>query len=205
MTRLGRDGLSREALEALMAFLGKEPDVAASEYLRLRQRLIKILEIRGARHKLRATPEDLADETIERVARQLEQGLAIQAEDPFRYFLGVARYVVRETSRAEVQAGESLEDHGVSLPAPDTEPSAVADRERCLALCLSELSPKDRELILQFYSADRGRSRIAHRKRLAKKLGLSPNALRIRAFRLRRQFLEPCINRCLETASGEGQ
>ena len=180
-----------------MGFLGSDEDVATGEYLRLRQRLIKILEIRCAAYRLRAPPEDLADETIDRVARQLAEGLKINAEDPFSYFAGVVRYVVQETARAEQKTGFSLEENRISERGPEPEPGEVTDRLHCLDVCLADLPRRDRDLILKFYGADRGRRRIAHRKRLAKKLGLSPNALRIQAFRLRRQSLEPCIKRCL--------
>lgn len=202
MSRPQRDGPSRPALKALLAFLGENADAAADAYLRLRQRLVKVLEIRSAAYRLRAAPEDLADETIERVARQLEEGLEIRSQDPLSYFCGVARYVVQETARAEQRAGTSLEENRDWPQAPDPEPpDPTGERLRSLEACLDELVRKDRDLILGFYGGDRGSSRIRHRKRLARTLGMSPNALRIRAFRLRR-LLEPCIDRRLRESQG---
>jgi hypothetical protein len=50
-------------------------------------------------------------------------------------------------------------------------------------------------LILEYYGSD-GRTRIDARKRMAQAMGVSENALRSRALRVRDQ-LERCIGRCL--------
>lgn len=202
MSKQSGDGPTREAFEALMTFLGTGGDPAA-EYFALRQRLVKVLEIRAARYHLRAAPEDLADEAIERVATQLLQGLEIQASDPFRYFRGVAGHVVQEAQRAEAKAGKRLDDNLTEAPVDDPSVARQERRLRCLDACLAELPRRDRQLILRFYRVGRGTKRIAVRKRLAKSLGLTPNALRIKAFRLRRQRIEPCLDRCLERAEDE--
>jgi DNA-directed RNA polymerase specialized sigma24 family protein len=68
--------------------------------------------------------------------------------------------------------------------APAETPDVEEVRDACLNRCLAELSAKDRDLIVAYYVGT-GRDRIVGRARLAAALGLSENALRLRAQRLR--------------------
>jgi len=56
-----------------------------------------------------------------------------------------------------------------------------------LDCALSKLERADRELILNYYQKS-GRSKIEHRKAIAKQVGLQLNALRLRAYRIRMQL-----------------
>jgi hypothetical protein len=49
--------------------------------------------------------------------------------------------------------------------------------------------------VLQYYQEEK-RAKIEHRKRLAERLGIELNALRIRAYRIRAELYE-CIRLCL--------
>ncbi len=69
----------------------------------------------------------------------------------------------------------------------------------CLDECLETLATDDRQLILEFYEGA-GRERIDRRKRMTKTLGITVNALKLRAFHVRRR-LEKCINLCVERTS----
>ncbi len=193
----GPSDLTREALERLMELLAKGTEDPAASYLRLRQRLIKVVEIRARESRLRSAPDDLADEAIVRVAGQLERGLEIRAQDPFKYFYGVARRVVQEAVRQELKNGVSLENEEVVASLPGGEDDDKEERHRCLDECLGLLPGADRDLILDFYRGDRGQRRIIHRKRLARRLGMTLNALRIKAHRLRHKKLAPCIDSCV--------
>ena len=68
----------------------------------------------------------------------------------------------------------------------------------CLEKCLDELPNDDRELILEYYRSE-GREKIERRSELAGRLGLSKNALILRASRIRTR-LEGCVRSCC----GEG-
>lgn len=193
--------LTEAGLDALLDFLGAVSGDSVESYHRLRRRLVKVLEVRVAEYRLRAAPEDLADEAIYRVAGKLEHGLEIRAKDPFKYFYGVARRVLQEATRKEIKDGVSLEDGVPELPAPVPEPPDE-NRHRCLDECLGALAGDERELILQFYGVDRGKQRILHRRQLAARLDLTVNALRIRAHRLRHKRLGPCIFECLKRDRG---
>ena len=91
----GYRGLTRESLEALLACLGSDPEQAAQHYEQIRRKLIRLFEWRGCHN-----PEDLADETFNRVASQLRKGLQIRSDNPYAYFCGVhphmtARIIVK--------------------------------------------------------------------------------------------------------------
>lgn len=203
MTGSSSDGPTLEALESLLSFLGSRSTDPATGYQRLRSRLVKILEIRAYEYRLRTPPEDLADEAIGRVAGQLADGLVIQAKDPFKYFYGVARRVVQEAARKEQrEGGGPLRDDVPAMVTPEAEHDEKEASHRCLDECLAALAPAERELILEFYRVDRGQRRIAHRKGLAGRLGMTANALRIKAYRIRHKRLAPCVAECLKPAAG---
>jgi len=61
---------------------------------------------------------------------------------------------------------------------------------------MNKLSPENRELVMRYYDCD-GRERIEQRKIMAEALGIAPNALRIRAFRIRAE-LEKCLTECVQ-------
>src|SRR5215471_13414988 len=66
--------LTAPAFEGLLGALDADRDRAAEEYERLRTRLIGLLRWWGA-----SQPEDLADETLDRVARKIQDGVDISA------------------------------------------------------------------------------------------------------------------------------
>jgi DNA-directed RNA polymerase specialized sigma24 family protein len=63
---------------------------------------------------------------------------------------------------------------------------------------MEKLSPENRELVMRYYEAD-GRAKIEKRKLQAEELGIAPNALRIRAYRIR-AALQKCLEQCVEDA-----
>jgi len=143
------------------------------------------------------SPDDLADETLARVARRLEEQGAITDTPPARYCYIVARFVFLEYVRAAERRQTSLDDpRGVGAAAalasaPPSDPAADAASLDRLERCLQQLAPDDRALILDYYAGD-DRARIANRRALAANLRLTPNALSIRACRIRNR-LEACV------------
>jgi hypothetical protein len=66
----------------------------------------------------------------------------------------------------------------------------------CLDQCTGKLDLAQRELILSYY-VGREKVKLKNRRRLAKSLGITMNALSIRACRIRDK-LEECVLRCVE-------
>jgi len=69
-------------------------------------------------------------------------------------------------------------------------------REDCLRACLQKLRGDKRELIVEYYAKDK-QAKIDHRAGMARRLGISVDALRVKAHRIR-TTLEECIKRCVE-------
>jgi DNA-directed RNA polymerase specialized sigma24 family protein len=67
-------------------------------------------------------------------------------------------------------------------------------RLECLDRCLDKLKPEQRELAVEYYR-DAKRTRIDRRRELATHLGITMNALGIRASRIRGS-LEVCVDDC---------
>lgn len=179
--------LSREALERLLALLDADRDRAARKFHQLRRRLGRLFEWRGAQF-----PDDLTDETILRVARRLEEGVEIRADDPFRYFCGVAHLVFKEVLR-ERKRNRALQDPANWPPPVEDDPEPDDERMGSLQECLERLAPEHRELILDYHEGER-RERIENRREMAERLGIPLNALRIRVHRIRGK-LERCVKK----------
>jgi DNA-directed RNA polymerase specialized sigma24 family protein len=177
-------------LEALDA----DPARASRRYEELRRKLVDLFRWRAL-----GAPEDLADETIERVARKLEAGEVLRG-DVARYAGGVARLVALEAGR---RGWREAPTDGAVL---DTHPARVEDDDGgargCLDRCLEELAAPARDLLLR-YQLDEGRTRIDQRKAIAGELGIGLNALRIRVHRIRAQ-VEQCVRDCVSEAEEKG-
>ncbi|MEO1336691.1 MAG: hypothetical protein AAFV29_13660 [Myxococcota bacterium] len=165
----------------LLAFLG-EGTHPLTGYEAARTRLIDFFRWRGIRD-----PETYADRTFDRVAAKLSAGETPAADTPFRYVLGVARFIYLEGTRAEVKAKTAL----TVLPdhvAPD---AASDDLLNHLGACLAQLDATQRQRLLAYHDG-RGQARIHARQALADELGISVSSLRVRMFRLRQQ-VEICV------------
>jgi DNA-directed RNA polymerase specialized sigma24 family protein len=175
--------LTKESFDALLAWLDSNPDVAARKYEQIRARLIKLFVCRGCPES-----EELADKTIDRVARRLNDIEPTFAGDPTRYFYGVAKKIHLEYLRRK------------PVPQPPVSYDDTDEDEgeyECLERCMRKLSPNNRELVLQYYDEERW-TKIDQRKYLAEKLGIALNALRIRACRIRASLLE-CVKNCVQS------
>jgi RNA polymerase sigma factor (sigma-70 family) len=194
--------LTQEAFEKLLGCLDADREIAGEKYEQIRHSLITFFECRGT-----FSPEEQADDTINRVARRLAEGKEIYVENPASYFYGVAWNIWKEQREAPDAASTPLEDLPPSVAAAHSEdPSHVQERhlERhqkeqqldCLEQCLHGLPANNRELISEYYQGETG-VKIQNRKSLARTLGIPLNALRIRALRIREK-LEDCVEDCLK-------
>ena len=181
--------LTQEAFDGLLAVVDPDRDRAAEAYLEIRRNLVRLFEWRGC-----STPEEYADEAINRCAKKIAEGEPIR--DVATYCIGIARMLLKEMSRSRTKEARSLDEVPEPRTVPeDTEP-AVERRVKCLHRCLGELSTENRDLILSYYKGDKG-DKIKNRKRLMERFGVPPGTLRMRALRLR-EGLQLCSENCLE-------
>ncbi|HVG17903.1 MAG TPA: sigma-70 family RNA polymerase sigma factor [Blastocatellia bacterium] len=194
--------LTAEALDKLLTHLGEDREGAGRRYETIRRKLLKFFECRGC-----LSPEDLADETINRVARGIQEGKEIWVNEGASYFYGVARNVLKEHWGSPERQYTPLD----CLPSPahpyeDMVKFKEAEYDRhvmcrqleSLEKCLQELSPENRELIIGYYQGEK-RDKVKNRKDMAERLGIPPNALRIRVHRIR-QSLEKRVKDQLSRA-----
>lgn len=176
--------LRQDDFDRLLTWLDPDRDRAAVLYEKIRWRLIRILAARGC-----GQPEELADETIDRVSRRVADIQATYVGDPGIYFLGVMNNVHHEYLKRPV------------VPRLVGEPEDCQTKERihlCLESCLTKLAPHAREIIEQYYAEDK-QAKINLRKRIAAKLGTTNSNLRLRALRIR-ATLQQCIQQCMDVS-----
>src|SRR5262249_26633424 len=152
---------------------------AAERYRVIHKRLTKIFVCRGS-----STPEELADRTIDRVARKIETMQEEYVGDPVYYFCSIAINILRESIRKDRLP--------TFLPPPQAPPDESQERyDACLKTCLDKLPLEDRAFVLEYHKMEK-QAKIDHHKEMAAHLGVNMNVLRIHACRLR-AVLEKCI------------
>ncbi|HXI24477.1 MAG TPA: hypothetical protein VNG71_11490 [Pyrinomonadaceae bacterium] len=179
--------LTQPEFDRLLAWLDADRGRAADKYEVIRCGLIELFDGRGC-----ADSENLADKTINTVARRVEEIQPSFKGDPAPYFYGVAKRLLHEYYR-DIKT-VPLETSYASSEVGDFE--VREQRFECLESCLEQLSPADRETIITYY-LEAKRARIDLRQGLTERLGVTSNALRVRAHRIRKN-LEKCIILCLQ-------
>jgi RNA polymerase sigma factor (sigma-70 family) len=183
--------ITREAFDRLLACLDPDRERAGEQYEALRYKLIKFLEWRGC-----LAAEEYADETLNRVARKIDEGETIR--DLSSYCSAVARLVLHEALRKQEREQRALDREPA---APHTDTPEADHRIGCFEECLRSLPVESRELIREYY-VDEKRAKIDRRRQLADRMGIPLNALRIRAHRIRAK-LEHCVASCVSRGGSE--
>ena len=159
----------------------------------MRRRLVAYFD-----RKCCKTPDDLADETLNRVARRLEEENISGAEDPAKYCYIVARFVFMEYLRSSRQEDALASELARSATEATTEFDQSQEEKdillTCLEGCINSLDLEGRQIILGYY-VGKEREKIENRRSLAQTLGITSNALSIRACRIRAK-LEKCVREC---------
>jgi len=180
-----RHSLTQERFDDLLKWLHAERERAGEIYEQIRSSLIKGFCAHGC-----AVPDELADETINRVAMKLPEFAGGYVGEPMRYFRRVAHYVHLEhlkRQRPMVALPDDMEARNVT---EDVEPEYV-----CLEKCMDQLRPNNRALVVQYYQGEKG-IKIELRKQMATHLKTELPQLRLKAHRIR-MTLKECIQDCL--------
>jgi RNA polymerase sigma factor (sigma-70 family) len=206
-----RAGLTPESWDDLYDFLDPgrrgKPDadrnaLAEARCVEIRRKLVCFFSARGC-----TEPEDLAVDTLLRVAVKCREVDSRGYADCTGYFYGVAKNVLHEWQRrssADVAGRESLRAELLRLHLPGAhswaEPELV---HRYLEMCLAALAAQARQLILSYYLEDRG-AKIEHHRALAGETGKSVNSLRIEVHRLRKALRECLFERLRNVSTPSG-
>lgn len=182
--------LSQSAFRQFLHWLDSGTDSDGQRYLEIRRRLVFYFDRKNC-----LSSDELADETLNRVARRLEEEGTIATDTPAHYCYIVARFVFLESLRDD-RRKETLDDNLTAMPESGEEKREVIRREECLEQCVEKLESADRLLIVGYYQGQQ-RSKIDNRRTMAAKLGITVNALSIRACRIREK-IEACMRKCLD-------
>ncbi|SRR6266849_6621833 len=184
--------LTASQFETLLQRLHPNRNCAGEKYEDLRWQLAKFFEWNcGCR------AEDLVDETLDRVARRLQE---LEIPDVVSFAWGVAQNVRLEamkTAARMVPIPDRPNEEGFPVDSSNFEHHIHERLEldqwrRRLQACIQRLSPEDRKLFLAYHHPES--TSIGMRQKLASHLGITMNTLRVRVNRLRYK-VEQCTDR----------
>lgn len=170
---------AQESFERLLRWLDPDRDKAGEKYAKIQSRLIKIFSSRGC-----WDAEDLADKTINVIIGKIDWLVANYTGDPPVYFYAVAKKIYLESLKKRLPPNP---------PLIEPEPSHLEEICAQLDECLDELGAEDRDLVLAYQEGVK-QERINNRQKIADKLKISRNALRIKVCHIHARLRE-CIER----------
>lgn len=184
--------LTQAAFDGFLATLDRDRNKAGQKYEYIRLKLLKYFQWCGS-----DVPDIDADETINRVTRRIFEGQEVY--NLTAYIYGVAKLVhaeslKRRNLRRTLDEGSLIELSSIGVE------GEVANYQECLERCLGCLSNEDREVITEYYRYKKT-EKIDCRKRLAARLGISLNTLRVKMHR-QRMNLEACVEKCVARYEG---
>jgi RNA polymerase sigma factor (sigma-70 family) len=184
--------LDQNEFDELLNWLSPNREEAGEKYESIRAGLIRFFSFRGC-----GNAEDLADETINRVARKLPKLDLTTGNKPATYFYGFASKIFLEELKRRQKTAE-FEDNSEKQN-PNKDADEEENKFKCLENCLNELERDERELVTNYYCKDKS-DKFEFRRQLAESLNISINTLHVRIHRLR-NALRICIEVCLEKNS----
>jgi DNA-directed RNA polymerase specialized sigma24 family protein len=187
--------LSEKAFSRLLARFNADPTLAGEEYEKLRARLIYFFQRQGCR-----IPAELCDETIDRLARKIEEGHTIA--DLSKFSFRVAWLVLQEHWDDPGRVWQPLDER---LSSSETNGDHDKDlirklaehRLECMKKCLGALPQEEQVLMVKNCSLKKD-----GKEELARSMGLTINALRLRVFRVRKKLFR-CQEKCVRKFKGQ--
>ena len=172
-----QSSIDQTIFDELFKLLEPEADSIELGFSQCRRKLFKFFVWRHC-----DDPESLADETIVRLLKNVNNGQKISSQSPYSYVYGIATNVFHEYLRVRkknvVLTDLSYLSEQVFTPEDD-----------CGPLCLKKLEPEKLELLVHYYLDKEDRDKIAE-EQLS-----SINALRLKIHRIK-QELKRCWEEC---------
>lgn len=183
--------LTKEDFDVLLMWFSPNREDAGAKYEEIRNGLIRFFYFKGC-----SEAENLADETINRVARKFSTFDTNNSNKHITYFYGFASKIYLEY-RNKVEKKSVEFEQNVNYQDEKAEPfdDFAENRHECLEACLTKLSPEDRRLAIQYFCKEKS-AKIEHRRELAKELSLTTGALHVKVHRLK-GTLRNCVEKCL--------
>lgn len=190
---------TENSFQQFLHWLEEGVDSNGEKYLEMHRRLVAYFDRKNC-----LNADDLADETLTRVAQKLQEKGAITDLSPAHYCYVTAKFVFLEYIRHSKRSQFSLDEVSASRLPELEATNSFTNRDsqnqeqmlNCLDRCLKKLPASDSELILAYYQGEQ-QEKIQRRRQLSEKLGLSANALSIRACRIRSK-VEAHVKECCD-------
>lgn len=184
--------LTKEDFDSLLRWFSPDRELAGAKYEEIRAGLIRFFNYKGC-----SEAENLADETINRVARKYTTLDTSNNHKYLTYFYGFATKIHLEyLNRRKKKQVEFEQNIHFKEESTEGTNSFVEDQHKCLETCLAKLSSEDRYLIIKYFAKDKS-EKFEHRRNLAKEINLTMGALHVRVFRIK-GTLKNCIEKCLK-------
>jgi len=176
---------TEEDFSSFLAWLHPDPEIAATLYLELHEKLHFFFAARRCLHS-----DELADRTIDRCIQKLREDETLAGKNAVWYAKSVAIFIEKEYWAAP--RFQPLDFEPVCAASEGEKQGVLGE---CLQQCLNRLPPEERNLILDYYEHEKS-DKIQDRRGAANLLDKSPGALRIKMFRIRRKlaaWVEGCL------------
>ena len=108
--------ITPEAFQRLLDWLDEGKNSDGKNYLEMQQRLVSYFDRKNC-----LLPEELADETLNRVARRLEEEGKIETETPAKFCYITARFVFLESLRGKEKQNIPLDESVHKIAATETD------------------------------------------------------------------------------------
>src|SRR5262249_51541120 len=162
----------------LLEWLDGGVDSRGERYVEMRRRLVAYFDRRN-----RSNADGLADETFRRIGTRLERADGTQpAGPPAAHCYAIARVVLLEDVAANGLARVEADDPHIA---------PIEHRDDHLDRCVRALPADQRRLLVEYYRAST-EEQFEHRRKLAKRLGLTIHVLGMNAFRIREALMQQC-------------
>jgi len=135
---------SESSFVRFLAWIDNGRESEGQEYLALRSRLVAYFQRKGCE-----IPDDLADETLERAHRRLDEVGRIDVETPAKFCYITAKFVFLEYLRSGRRKEKNIEPadfEKFEAQSLDGDNEQKEQMSRCLERCLSTLGSDGRNL-----------------------------------------------------------
>lgn len=183
--------ITKQDFDKLLIWFSPDEDEAGKQYEQIREGLIRFFRFRGC-----FEAEDLADETINRVAKKLDTFKFDENIKTITYFYSFASKIYLEdySKRRRNDAKTKQIVLHIEEKVRDVEPEKSPSLE-CLEGCLAKEPVESRNLLLEYYSLEKS-EKMQLRKKLAEEQNINMQLLHTRVYRMR-IILRKCIKNCL--------
>lgn len=181
--------VAKESFDTLLDWLSNDRDEAGARFEQIRDGLIRYFRLKGCHE-----PELLADETMNRVIRRIDELDLKTGASPTSIFYGFASKVFLEYIRTEKNRSIQIDETFESVFVQTVPPSSDAAID-CLRECMNDLDLVDGKLIVEYYSEEK-QAKFELRRQIAAQNEIAMGTLHTRIHRIK-GTLRPCVEKCM--------